>query len=142
MSRLSARGSVRPKLRRALAAWFTAHADHPFYVGVSGRLAYLRAPKKWPRPYAVLSIPVARGRDTTTERVDDVNVNIMVYAAGSIEAEDLAGLASDLFEGRTISGEGLKDFEFWRGGDVPSLPDDDGVWGAGIQLSGVVETDT
>lgn len=140
MSRLTTRGSVRPKLRRALDAWFAAHADHAFYAGVSGRLAYARASKSWPRPYAVLTILPAIPRDTLTERIDEVPLQIMVFADSSLEADELASLASDLFEGRVISGDGLKDFEFSRGEDVPTLPDEDGVWGAGIQLTGLVET--
>lgn len=140
MSRLATRGSVRPKLRVALAAWFALHADHPFCTGIGGRLAYVDAPREWSRPYAVLSILPAISRDTLTERIDDVTVQIMAFADDSLAAEELASQASDLFEGRTIPGAGLKDFEFSRGGDVPSLPDEDGVWGAGIQLSGTVET--
>ncbi|MGE4536546.1 MAG: DUF3168 domain-containing protein [Desulfovibrio sp.] len=140
MSRLTTRGSVRLPLRKALEAWFTAHADHDFYTGVAGRLAYVRAPKKWPRPYAVLTILTAVPRDTLTERIDEVPLQIMVFADSSLEAEELASMASNLFGGRVISGDGLKDFEFSRGEDVPTLPDEDGVWGAGIQLTGLVET--
>jgi len=140
MSRLPRRETVRPRLRQAFDAWFAAHADHPFATGVSGRLAYARAPRRWPRPYAVLSIPVAADRSTLTEHIHDVTVQIMVFADASYEAEVLVSHALDLFGGQSIPGEGLKNFELWQGGDVPTLPDEDEVWGAGIQLSGFVET--
>ncbi|HML56576.1 MAG TPA: hypothetical protein PKC79_20960 [Solidesulfovibrio magneticus] len=140
MSRLPVRSSVRPLLRAALAAWFAAHAGHAFSTGVGGRLAYGRAPRDWPRPYAVLDIPVALPRDTTTERIDAVTIQIMVYGPASLAVEELAGAALELFEGRVITGAGVAPFELWRGGDVPSLQDEDGVWMAGVQLSGLVET--
>ena len=140
MSRLPVRSSVRPLLRAALAAWFEGHAGHPFFTGVGGRLAYKRAPRDWARPYAVLDIPVALPRDTTTERIDAVTIQVMVYGPASLVVEDLASAALELFEGRRITGAGVAPFELWRGGDVPSLPDEDGVWMAGVQLSGFVET--
>lgn len=140
MSRLPFRTSVRPKLRAALTAWFAAHADHAFALGVGGRLAYLQAKRSWPKPYAVLDIVAAMPRDTTTERIDAVSLQVMVFGAGSLQVEELASAALELFEGRVISGPGLAPFELSRGEDVPTLPDDDGVWQAGVQLSGLVET--
>jgi len=140
MSRLATRETVRLRLRQAFDVWFAAHADHPFRAGIAGRLAYLRAPKRWARPYAVLSIPVAMEQSTLTERIYAVTVQIMVFADASYEAEVLTSHALDLFEGQRIPGERLKDFELAQGGDVPTLPDEDEVWGAGVQLSGFVET--
>lgn len=141
MSRHVAREPVRLALRAALAAHLAAHPDHAFATGVGGRLAYVRAPRDWPMPYAVLAVVAASDRDTVTERIDQVTLQVMVFAAEAEEAERLAAAAMDLFEGRVIGGDGLRDFEFWRGGDVPTLPDEDTTWQAGIQLCGLVETD-
>lgn len=140
MSRLPVRSLVRPLLLAALAGWFEGHAGHAFSVGIGGRLGHVRAPRDWPRPYAVLDIPAAFPRDTGTERIDAVTIQIMVFGAASLAVQELASAALDLFEGRVITGARLAPFELWRGGDVPPLPDEDGVWMAGVQLSGLVET--
>jgi len=141
MSRHATRESAFPRLLDALAAWFATHADHAFHIGVSGRFAYHEALRGWPMPYAVLDVPVVSPRDTLTERIDFVSLQIMAYAATKKEAAILASHALSLFEGQPMSGSGLKDFELSRGEDITPMKTPDGSWQAGVQLSGFVETD-
>ncbi len=141
MSRLPKRGTVFPLLLDALAAWFAAHADHPFHQGVGGRFFYHEAPRNTPMPYAVLDVPVCSPRDTLTERIDLVALQVVAYAATKAQAAILASHALSLFDGDPISGVGLKAFELERGEDIPPTKATDVTWQAGVQLSGLVETD-
>jgi len=136
---MSTRASAFPLLLAALDAWFNAHAEHAFHTGVSGRLVYHDAPRDWPMPYAVLDVPIQSCRDTFTERITYVGIQIVVYAASKQAATSLASSAAELFGGQRIPGEGLIDFRFSRGDDIPATKVNDATWQAGSQLTGYVQ---
>uniref|UniRef100_I2Q2N5 Uncharacterized protein n=1 Tax=Desulfovibrio sp. U5L TaxID=596152 RepID=I2Q2N5_9BACT len=135
---------VKPPVRRALAACVDANPTHPFCVGVADRIGYVLGKKGWPFPYAVLSFVAVSPRDTLTEQLDAVLPQVVVYSPSSLEAEDLAAAALNLFTGRPLSAAGIHDFVLHRFGDIPTLPDNESdatvIWRAGVTLAGLVQT--
>lgn len=136
--------SIKPAVRQALAARFAAQPDHPFVVGVAGRLGYVLGQRGWPYPYAVCSFVAVSNRDTLTEQIDSVILQVMVFASDSLEAETLASAALGLFAGVPLHALGICDFVLRRFGEVPTLPDAGTdttvIWQAGVTLAGLVQT--
>lgn len=140
---LPIRSDVRTKVRKAVIAQFKADTTHPFYTGTGGRLAYVSAPSGWALPFAVFSFIGCDPADSLTERADDLDIQISVWAATSAAAEDLASAAFDLFEGRIATVDGLGTVEFYRTGVVPTMDESDSgvsLWQSGIEISGLVQT--
>ena len=138
------RKSVRRPVRLALAARLAARPDHPFAVGVGPRLGYVLAGRDWALPYATISFVGVSERDTLTEEINAVFLQVMVFARESLAAEELAADALDLFAGAPLSGDGVHDFVLRRFGDVPTLPETQAdatvIWQAGVTLAGLVQT--
>lgn len=138
------RKSVRPAVRLALAARMAARPDHPFAIGVGPRLGYVLAARDWVLPYAVVSFVGISERDTLTEEINAVFLQVMIFARESLAAEELAAAALDLFSGDPLSAADVHDFVLRRFGDVPTLPETQAdttvIWQAGVTLAGLVQT--
>lgn len=134
---------VRTKVRKAVMAQYKADLAHPFYVGTGGRLAYISAQSGWALPFAVFSFIGCDPADTFTERADELDIQISVWAVSSAGAEDLASAAFSLFEGHILPVAGLGNLEFYRTGVVPTMDESASgisIWQSGIELSGLVQT--
>lgn len=137
------RTDVRPMARKAIISRFNASPASAFYSAIGGRLAYIKAPQGWELPYATFFFVDASPTDTFTERVDDVLVQISVWAPTAGAAEDISSLAYGLFENQLLTVTGLAPFRLHRDMPVPTMDESDGetsLWQSGITLAGIVQT--
>lgn len=133
----------RPLVRKAIIARFNAAPASAFYSAVGGQFAYIKAPQDWGLPYATFFFVDASPTDTFTERVDDVLVQISVWAPTAGAAEDISSLAYGLFENQSLAVPGLAPFRLHRDMPVPTMDESDGetsLWQSGITLAGIVQT--
>jgi len=137
------RTDVRPMVRKSIVARFNANPMHPFVTGIGGRFAYAKAIQGWALPRAVFFFVDDGVADTFTERVDDVLIQISVWASTAGAAEDLASLAYGLFEGQPLAAAGIAPFRLHRDAPVPTMDESETtttLWQSGITLAGLVQT--
>lgn len=137
------RSDVRPMVIQAVNALFDANPAHAFVTGIGGRFAFEDALQGWALPYSVFFVIDDTGKDTFTERLDNVLVQISVWAPTAIAALKLASSAYDLFEMQEMAAPGVVNFRLHRDTPVPLMNESDGttsLYQAGICLTGLVQT--
>lgn len=128
---------VRPLVQQGLMTLFKSDVNDAFYKGIQGRLGYISAPSTWVLPYALFFFIGDSEADSWTEQIDDLSIQISVWAQSSAEAQALASAALRRFAGQQITVSGLATFGLYRQNAVPTMDESDSgvvLWQSGIEL--------
>lgn len=128
---------VRPLVQQGLITLFKSDLNDAFYKGVQGRLGYVSAPSTWVLPYALFFFINGSEADSWSEQIEDLSIQISIWAQSSGEAQALASAAMKRFAGQRITVDGLMPFGLHRQNAIPTMDESDSgvvLWQSGIEL--------